>query len=314
MAREINYDETTIMTADFPQIRKMGAVSPNCEATPFVFNGRLYRLENMIPESGSDPETPYCAIIRDHDSGEVLSVIGGNCYFYSLFQEDDTVFVIGTGLIDSRCTTGDTLILYESTDLLNWKSRELLKNPGWRFFNTSLTKGPEGYILAVEAGEPAEFVGVPFTVFFAVSDDMSRWSWMDYAKAYPKHRYIGGPWLKFSRGYYYLIGVTELPGLRYTNYLYRTADFETWEVGYYNPILMPDEEDRKVSAYAYGFSDEFLRRMRTGFISSNSDIDMCDWKGKTLITYNVGNQLGYGYLAEAEYDGSVDDLLESFFR
>ena len=77
---------------------------------------------------------------------------------------------------------------------------------------------------------------------------------------------------------------------------------------------MPDREDRKLSPYAYGFSDEFLRRMRTGFISSNSDVDMCDWKGKTLITYNVGNQLGYAYLAEAEYDGSVDDFLESFFK
>ena len=47
-----------------------------------------------------------------------------------------------------------------------------------------------------------------------------------------------------SRGYYYLIAVTELPCQRYTNHIYRTKDFDTWEVGFYNPILMPGEEDR----------------------------------------------------------------------
>jgi hypothetical protein len=41
---------------------------------------------------------------------------------------------------------------------------------------------------------------------------------------------------------------------------------------------------------------------------------MCDWNGKTLIVYNVGNQLGFYYLAEAEYNGSVADFLEAYFR
>lgn len=311
--KEIIYDDKTRMIHDFPEIKKLGAVSPNCESTPFVFNGRLFRLENMTPEAGSDPKTPYCAIIRDREKGEILSIIGGDCYFYSLYQEAGTVFVIGTKLGDAPYPMGETLILFESTDLIYWKRRELLTNPGWSFFNTSLTKGPDGYVLAVEVRDPAEYAGVPFTMFFIESKDMKHWTWMDYSKAYPKHRYIGGPWFRFSRGYYYLIGVTELPGLRYTNYIYRTKDFETWEVGYYNPILMPDEEDRKISTYAYDFSESLLHQMRTCFISSNSDIDMCDWEGKTLITYNVGNQLGFGYLAEAEYNGSISDFLESFF-
>lgn len=313
MAQERNYDKSTVMLGSFPKINKLGAVSPNCEATPFVFGGRLYRLENLIPERGSSPDQPYCSIIRDRETGEILSRVGGDCYFYSLYQEGDTVYVIGTKLIDDRCTTGDTLMLFESRDLRSWSCRELLKNPGWRYFNTSLTRGDDGYVLCVEASEPKEQVGVQFTAFFAVSDDMVHWTWMDYDRGYPKHRYLGGPWLRYSRGYYYLIAVTELPGWRYTNYITRTKDFDTWEIGYYNPILMPDEEDRKLSAYAYGFTEEFLGQMRCGFISSNSDIDMCDWNGKTLITYNVGNQLGYGYLAEAEYDGSVDDFLESYF-
>ncbi len=39
-------------------------------------------------------------------------------------------------------------------------------------------------------------------------------------------------------------------------------------------------------------------------------MDMCDWNGKTLITYLIGNQLGFYYMAEAEYDGCVADFLE----
>ena len=77
---------------------------------------------------------------------------------------------------------------------------------------------------------------------------------------------------------------------------------------------MPGEEDRKISPYAYDFTPEFLEQIRCGFISNNSDIDMCDWNGKTLIVYNVGNQLGFYYLAEAEYNGSVADFLEAYFR
>ena len=36
-------------------------------------------------------------------------------------------------------------------------------------------------------------------------------------------------------------------------------------------------------------------------------------KGKTVIMYSWGNQHGKEFLAMAEYDGSLQELLESFF-
>ena len=77
---------------------------------------------------------------------------------------------------------------------------------------------------------------------------------------------------------------------------------------------MPDEDDRKISPYAYDLSPELLEEMKTGFISSNSDIDMCERDGKTLITYNAGNQLGFYYLCEAEFEGTNQEFLESYFE
>ena len=127
--------------------------------------------------------------------------------------------------------------------------------------------------------------------------------------------YNGGPWMRYSEGWYYVISVTELPCQHYTNYIFRTKDFKDWYVGYYNPILMPDEDDRKISPRAADFTEEMIEKIKTnGFNINNSDIDMCDYNGKVYINYACGNQLGYYYMAEAEYDGTVANFLKSYFE
>ncbi len=307
--KEINYDASSVMKRGFPRIRKLGAVSPCGETTPFVFGGRLYRMEMEDPSYGTDRSVPTCALIRDRETGRVLSRFAHSVYYVSLYQEKGTVYAIGTQRGGS-----DTVWVFESTDLVNWTKRMLFQNPGWKYFNTGLTKGPDGYVLCLEASQPAAAVGVPFTAFFAFSKDLVHWTLPDEAKGYPTDRYLGGPWLRYSRGWYYLIAVTRLPCARYTNYIHRTRDFETWEVGLYNPLLMPGEEDRQIAPHAADITPELRERIQTCFISNNSDVDMCDWNGKTLITYNVGNQLSFYYLAEAEYDGTVDDFLAANFE
>lgn len=318
---EINYTSKTRMKGGFPNIRKCGAVSPCGETSPFVWRDpennqkeTLMRLELLDPSRGTDPTQPTVALIRSCETGEILSRFGSGCYYYSLYQEKDTVYVLGT-VSDPGMLCGEEIRIFSSRDLRNWQERSLIRNPGWRYFNTSLTKGPDGYILLLEANYPAEHVGpYPFTLFFASSPDLVNWTFLPYDKGFSKNRYMGGPFFRYSRGWYYLISVTELPCQRYTNYIYRTKDFDTWEVGFYNPILMPDEADRLISPHAFDLSDALREDIRTGFISSNSDIDMCEYQGKTIITYNAGNQLGFYYLAEAEYDGPMDEFFEAYFR
>ena len=314
MTTETNYNASSKMTKGFPEIRKLGAVSPNGESTPFVFRGRSYRLELSDPSRGLDRSAQIAAVIRERETGNIVSRLAEDCYYHSLYQENDKVFLIGVKS-DKPAFCGDTFMIYESKDLINWSKRVLLSNPGWKYFNSSLTKGPDGYVLCMEAGYPPEHVGTfPFTCFFATSPDMVHWTFMDHGKGFSKERYMGGPWLRYSGGWYYLISVTELPGRRYTNYIYRTRDFETWHIGDYNPILMPGDDDRLISPYVCDMPPQKLEELRTGFISSNSDIDMCDLDGKTLITYNAGNQQGFYYMAEAEYDGTVDEFLSAFFE
>ena len=46
---------------------------------------------------------------------------------------------------------------------------------------------------------------------------------------------------------------------------------------------------------------------------NNSDVDLCEFRGKTIITYSWGNQQGTEFLAEAVNDGTLASFLKGFF-
>ena len=314
---EINYDAQSRMVRPFPAIRKLGAVSPNQESSPFSwrFPGgeeRLMRLELADRSIRSGFTEPSFAVIRDCETGRILSRVGEGGYYHSFFKDGDRACVLCTK--PDRGTASDEIWIYESSDLLSWRGRRLLSRPGWQFYNTSLTLGPEGYLLLLEAGAPARAVGDhPFTMFFARSEDMIHWTFLPDDTGYPMDRYAGGPYLRYSRGWYYLVLLEQLPQVRYASYIYRSRDLRVWEVGAYNPILMPGQEDKAISPQAHDLDPAARENIARGFISSASDFDMCGFRGKTVITYNAGNQLGFAYIAQAEYDGEPEDFLEAWF-
>lgn len=313
--KEVNYDVNTRMLKGFPEIKKLGAVNRSGEMTPFVWKGRLMRMELMDPTRGlgtkddTGNRPPVRACIRDVESNDILSYTGDGCYFYAAYVEDDVVYITG---VDMK--RRDTIRIFKSEDLIHWEDWDLFTRPGWTYYNTGLTKGPDGYVLLMECSSPKEIVGVPFTHFFASSPDLKDWGFFDNEKSSSKEYYTGGPWLRYSNGYYYMFVTGLLPNRRYSHLLYRSKDLETWEVGYYNPILMPSNDDRLISPNCTETDPAFFEEIKTGFISNNSDIDMCDWQGKTYINYLVGNQMGFYYMAEAEYDGTVDEFLAANFE
>ena len=310
----INYDNKTKMLNDFPAIRKLGAISPYGESSPFFFKGKMMRLELKDPTRGIDSSVKICALIRDFYTGKIISELGEGCYYYSLYQEGDKVYVLGTERHEGGFH-GCEISIFETEDLVNWKKRSLIKREGWSYFNTSLTKDDDGYVLLMEACKGDEEIGVPFTFFFAKSKDMVNWEFMPTETAFSRNIYNGGPWMHYTNGYYYVVSVTELPFQRYTNYLYRTKDFLTWEVGLYNPLLSPSIEDRKFSPNACDLDSGWGNEVKNMFLSSSSDFDACydPVKKVTHISYILGNQLGDYYSAEAEYDGTLDEFLERNF-
>jgi len=304
---EFNYDASSKRSNRYPKIRKLGACSPAGDSmTPFVWNGKLMRMERFRGED----RNKHGVIIRDCETGEHICQLADNTTFQAAYVEGDTAYVYG---VDKEHR--GTIRIFSSKDLINWDERILHSHEGYRHYNTYLTKGPDGYVLLMESDMPKEIVGDhPFTYVFATSPDMVHWTDMDPSTAYPLDRYSGGPWMRYSEGWYYIIGCVELPCLRYTNYIYRTKDFKDWYVGNYNPLLLPSEEDHIVSPNAHDLGEQELEWVKHGFVISTTDIDMCDYNGKVYINYGCGDQGSFYYMAEAEADGTVAEFLKSYFE
>ena len=95
-------------------------------------------------------------------------------------------------------------------------------------------------------------------------------------------------------------------------YIARSRDLRDFEMGTVNPIMWPDYND-KIVIHPERFTKEELDYIENAVDCNNSDIDMCEINGKTLITYSWGNQLGKEFLALAEYNGTNEEFLKSFF-
>lgn len=319
---EILYDKDTLMTKGYPKIKKLGACSPNGEMTPFMWKGRLMRMELVDPGKGTDSSILRQAGIRDVETGEFLSYFGADSYYHSAFVDGDTLYVTG---VDMK--RRDTIRIYETKDLVNWKDRDLFTNPEWIYFNSQIAGNKEvGYYIILETGPhvykdkfdtdyPCRYIGHnSWTMFFAKSPDLVNWEFLDYDTPFSKDVGTGGPALKYSEGWFYLLADCLLPRRVYVNYMYRTKDFKDWYVGYYNPILMPSDDDRIITQHYTEITDAERERLKTAFNVNNTDLDICDWNGKTYINYLCGNQLGNYWMAEAICDMPLADFLRSYFN
>ncbi len=307
------------MNKGYPVLKKKGAVSPYGEMTPFVFHGKLMRLESYAPEHCSvytpEDKKSACALIRDVESGQIISRFGHGSYFFDAYVENDHVYVFGTLSNAPGWFGGDTVMLFESDDLIHWSERVFWHNKRYRIFNHSLTKDDDGYVFMMEISHPKRLAGRHvFTFLFAKTKDLIHLKFYNPRKtAYPMNRYGGGPKLHYVNGWYYFLSLEMLPGPIYATYIVRTKDFEHWVFGKYNPFLIASNEDFTVSDDAADITDEMREEIKTMYNSNESDPDFCEYNGKVIIDYMSGNQLGQCFICEAEYDGTLRELLENFF-
>jgi len=91
----------------------------------------------------------------------------------------------------------------------------------------------------------------------------------------------------------------------------RSKDFIHWELSPLNPVLRASDEDRKIANPK--LTKEERDRIATAQNLNNSDIDLCEYQGKLVINYSWGNQQGVEHLAEAVYDGTLEEFLRGWF-
>ena len=307
-----------------PLIRKLGTIECNniVETTPLVWKGELYRFEVVRRKSfcagnanqyWQDLEDDPCLRFIHVRSNTSTPLFAEGHSFGFAYAENDVMYVV-TG--KNRDWGSDGLVFYRSTDLENWEEYTRLDLPGWKTYNMNIAKMGDTYTLMIEISAPVEECGpYPYTFRFAQSKDLTNWELMPSEYVFQKDRYSGSPSIYTLEGdpHFYVGYLEEYPNYRFGNSLARSKDLINWEYSPINPVLMYDDiEDRKIGSPFLTPADR--ERIANALNINNSDMELCEYLGRTIIYYSWGDQKGTEFLAEACYEGSMKDFLTGFFE
>lgn len=290
-----------------PLIRKLGTIDCDLvETTPIVLNGHLWRFEWVRQGAGQQywgnlRHTNYFRF-RDSATGETTPDFADGHEFGSAFVEGNTVYVTGT-LGRSRVN------VFASRDLKSWESWPAIDEGRYGIFNTSLCKAGREFVLMFEIDKPVEEAGNPFTARFAKSPDLRHWTVTPPECNYSKDRYTAPHALRWLGGWFYDFYLEAKDG--YEMRLVRSRDLIHWEPSPINPVLRASPEDKLITSAS--INDAQRTRIANAVNLNNSDIDFCEWQGRLVINYSWGNQMGIEHLAEAVYDGSLEQFLNGWF-
>ena len=296
-------------------IRKLGTIDYQIvEITPFVFDGRLILLETILEDYPQNHTGERYLRCRDVESGRIYPAFGKRHSFASAYVENNIVWVFAPNedIKGAYCNPngGKYLQVFRSEDLHDWieLTRFELRNEG-RAWNSSVCKAEGRYVMAYETDDPNYYP--KFTVKFAESADLMHWTKIPDA-IYGYDRYVGCPTLRYYSGWFYIICLEHrnndplFPEWYFEEIIARSMDLVHWERSAKNPVLTPSSDDRLI------YHPDVKLTGREVDIN-DSDIDFCEFQGKTQIFYTWGDQLGIHFLARAEYAGSEKAFLESYF-
>ncbi len=290
-----------------PAIRKLGTLDLDMvEATPVVFRDRLYRFEYVRPGYPANKTGDSYFRFIDVAAGRATPAFARG---YDLGCAWPRAGRCGSSA--SINGTATKIAAFRSDDLEHWESHAALTLPTWGMFNTSVCKAGDRFIMAIEVGKPPEVVGVPFTNRFAESKDLLHWKLLPAECVFTKERYSACPSIRFLDGWFYMLYLETLAGPRYETYLVRSRDLVRWESSPLNPVLVASEQDKAIANPR--LTAEQRAKIAGAVDRNNSDVDLCEFRGKTIIIYSWGNQQGTEFLAEAVYEGPLASFLKGFF-
>lgn len=278
------------------------------EVTPFVLNGRLYRVENWPKHK----EFPYGPVqyrfhedeirIRDVEADEIVSVVFRNHYFGEGFVWEGRFYLFaGDYAAEERWWHIRQIVMTSSDDLVNWTEPVgvMESESGERLFNTAVCRGEDRFALLHEVkGGPWP----DFTFKYSTSDDLVHWTPVP-GGVYGPDRYVGGPALYCEGGRYYTLYLHNM-GDRYETRITRSVDLVHWEEAPEGRPFLTFDPERVTDPEHHPDVREI----------NASDAELCEWKGKTIVYFCGGNQGGVNDLQWAEFDGTPRELLEHYFE
>ncbi len=204
------------------------------EATPFVLNDRLYRVENhprYVDFHVDDPTYRFHedeVRIRDVEANTILSIPLRNHYFGAGFVHDNRLHLYGGDYgIDLPWRHHKKINYVYSDDLVNWSEPvSVIESEGEELlFNTAICRGSDRFIMLYETDDSR---WPKFTFKYCESDDLLHWRPIPGA-LYGTDKYVGGPALYFADGWYYTLYVHSLPRGQYETRITRSRDLVHWQ-------------------------------------------------------------------------------------
>ena len=297
-----------------PLIRKQGTIDCDVvETSPVVFKGILYRCEwardiNWLRKGHLEgkPNGNHSRLI-DVNSGKTVASFAYGHIFSIAFVDGGTIYV--TAASRDQYDEGRRIEVFASKDLKHWDHWTALDLKGFKIYNTSVCKTPDGFVLMFEIRYPKEQAGAPFTARFATSKDMHHWKLTPPECVYAKDRYTAPHCLRYLDGYFYNFYLEAHHG--YETQVVRSKDLIHWEPSPLNPVLKASPEDKRILNNK--LTSRQRRHIDAAEDTNNSDIDFCEFNGRLVINYSWGNQRGVEFLAQAIYDGTEEDFLRGWF-
>jgi alpha-L-fucosidase len=283
------------------------------EVTPFVFRKRLYRLENFVRSldfPGAKPQYRFHEDgfrIRDIAADRIIGIPLLNHYFAIAFTADDRVYVYAGDYEESRPWWHiRRTVMIASDDLVTWtKPQVVLEAEGdERLFNYAVCRARGRFFMLYETDDRRW--PPPFTLRFCESDDLVHWRKMGTECIYGTGKYTGGPALYYDSelDWFYCLYLDAMAGQGYETRIARSHDFVCWEEAPPGRPVVTFDPRREIDPARWPGVKE----------CSASDVELCEFQGKTHVYWINGNQQGPVRAYQTVFDGSAVSLLRKFFE
>lgn len=261
------------------------------ENTPVEFGSKLLLIANHRPGGAEAKGEDAYLYIDDLQTGQEISRFGKGHSFVSAFVNGNELNVFALEFSNfGRIIKSTGISRFVTTDLKTWNQETvLLPEKGEYFFNTSVCKDPDGFLMAYESDSP-----VKFCFKFARSKDLVNWEKIPgLAFTGEKKEYSACPVIRYFAPYYYAIYLhAPMDGHNgWISYMARSKDLVEWELSPRNPILEAEKGEGK----------------------NNSDVDLIEWEGKTYLYYATGDQETWSTIRVAMYNDSMQKFYEDHF-
>jgi len=184
--------------------------------------------------TGGDPKE-YYLVIRDAETSEEIARFGDGHGLASALVMENALYVFASRY-EPKSGWNDVTLFY-SHDLRKWQKTIVIKQEDKEhLFNSSVTPGADGYVMAYESDDPAY---PAFTVKFASSKDLVAWTKLPEA-VFGKDRYTACPCIRFVDGYYYILYTEHRrPRWFFDTYLARSRDLTNSSMKKGTPSVFP---------------------------------------------------------------------------